>query len=243
MPAMIASLVSAGLSFGGGLLGGESPDSSYRLSRKRGQKSIDQFQRPLDAQHFGSMEQLLRQAMGAQVGGYENALADLSRVGRSSRREAIGQSNQALSQGLQGLSSAGLGSSTLQQNYRTGAASTLAKDLAGIDEQLAGLRSNLLVGKGGAQAHGLSALADLFGRRQSRDAELEGLRYGLLTGQSLPQQQGYQPLDLSGIANFASLFAGGGGAPKYPSMNPNFSTAGHMGRQMPSGMDPRLFHQ
>lgn len=225
MPALIAGLVSGGLSFASGLKGQSDAVDAYRKSRARGQKSIDEFQRPLDAQHFGAMEQFLRQAMGAQTGAYDNALSELSRTSRSSRREAIGQSNQALSQGLQGMRSSGLGSSTLAGNYRSGAASTLAKDLAGIDANLAGLRSNLLIGRGQAQGQGFASLADLFGQRQRRDADLEGLRYGLFTGQ--PEQA--QSMDLSGIANFASLFAGGGGG------------AGAMGRMPPPNMNLNTF--
>jgi hypothetical protein len=206
MAVLLAGLAGTALSAGLGAAESKSASEDFALARRRGQKSIDQFQRPLDAQHYAQMEQFLRQAMGAQTGGYDNALANLSLVGRGARRDAIGRGRQDLASGLQGLSSSGLGSSTLQQNYRSGAASQLSRDLSGIDEQLAGLRSNLLVGKGQAQGQGYASLADLFGQRQRRDAELEGLRYGLFTG-SAPQTQG---VDMSGIANFASLFANKG---------------------------------
>lgn len=210
-PSLLAALGGAGLSFAGGFAQQSAENRARRNSRRRGQLSIDQYQRPLDAMHFGQMEQFLRQAMGAQTGAYDDALSQLSLQSRGARRDAITRSGQGLSQGLQGLTGAGLGSSTLAQNYRTGAASGLARDLAGIDESLAGLRSNLLVGRGGAQAQGFASLADLFGRRQQRDADLEAQRFGLLTGTGLPQGGGGMPLDLSGIAQFASLFGRGGG--------------------------------
>lgn len=231
-PMTIAALASAAGSFGSSLFGGEDPDDTYRLARKRGQKSIDQFQRPLDAQHFGQMEAFLRQAMGAQTGAYDSALANLSQVSRGARREAIGQSNQQLSQGLQGLSASGLGSSTLAGNYRSGAASGLSQNLAGIDRSMADLRSNLMIGRGQAQGQGYASLADLFGQRQQRDAQLEGQRFDLLTGAGAnPGGGGMQPLDLSGIAKFASLFGGGQ------------QGAGMMGRMPPQGMNLNTFPQ
>ncbi len=198
------ALLGAGLSFAGGLAGKRNETKYRRLGRSRGQKVLDQYIRPLQGQYYGQAEDFLRQGMGAQTGAYDDALANLSRVGRSSRREAMDQSQSSLSQGLQGLSSQGLGSSTLAANYRTGAASRLSRDLSGIDEQLAGLRSNLLVGRGQAQAQGFGSLADLTQSRLRDETALEQQRFGLFTGYQ-PQAQ---PLDLGGIAQFASLFGG-----------------------------------
>lgn len=214
-PITIAALASGGASLASGLFGASGAKKTESLYRGRTHRSLANFIRPLDELWFGNMEEQLRNAQAAETGGYDQSLANLSMVGRGLRRDAITRSQQDLAQGQQGLSGAGLGSSTLAQNYRTGAASSLSRDLTGIDRSLADLRNNLLVGRGQAQARGFSSLADLYGRRQSRDAELEQMRYLATIGQFGPGGQGVSappPLDLSGIAKFASLFAKGGGA-------------------------------
>jgi len=190
------------LSFGAGIAGKRNETKYRRLARKRGQYVLDQLIRPQEAALYGQQEDFLRQGIAAQTGAYDSALADLSRTGRASRRQAADQSNQALASGMQGLASSGLGSSTLAQNYRTGAASSLSRDLAGIDERLAGLRSNLTIGRGQAQAQGYGGLASLYGQRRAGERDLEMQRFGLFTGYQ-PQAQ---TVDFSGLAG---LFGGG----------------------------------
>ena len=122
------------------------------------------------------------QQLSAQMGvmpflsqGYDQARQEISNVGGASRRRALSREQEQLG----GLNSrfAGMGfqSPGLQAGLSRGVYGDTQRALSGIDQRLAGLYSNLAVGKGQAQAGAQQNLSNLLGQQAGQNLDIDAL--------------------------------------------------------------------
>jgi hypothetical protein len=122
----------------------------------------------------------LQKGLGAQLGGYDQAINKTSGIERTARRDAITRSGDLEASVTNQYGQGGRFGTTALDNARMGLHSSLTRDLDAIDSNFAGLFSQLSIGKGQAEAGGRSALAGLEIGQGDRESQLIQLLSGTL---------------------------------------------------------------
>lgn len=148
----------------------------------------------------------LRRGNEAAVGGYDQAIGKASDISRSARREAITRGEGLEGQLVARMGAGGKFGTTALDNARMGLASSLTRDLEGIDSAFSGLFSELAIGKGQAIQGGEQGIAGFQQLRAGQESDY----YQRLAGLVKPPKQGM----LSGVLGAAgvglgSYFSGG----------------------------------
>ena len=160
----------------------------------------------------------LQRGQAAQVGGYDQAISKASDISRGARRDAITRSKE-----LEGTLTARMGAggkfgTTALDNARMGLASSLTRDLEGIDAGFSGLFSELAIGRGGAMAEGENRLAAFQQGRSEQESELTRMLAGTIRQP--------KPGMLGGILGATGMGLGGMvGGPMGASMGGEFGSA------------------
>lgn len=197
-PMMMASLAQMGMNFGqglGGAIGGNSGDwgnalqgsvlggyLSGRSARKQKRKAQKRFKRALDAREaiegkgLQQQQALSRQATAQQLAGYDAARREANRMGRASKQSALDKEQQLGASLTQNLADRGLGSLTTGGNLQRGIAADTGRQIAGINEGLAGMFGDLAMGRAGAEAQGTANLAWIMGQQSDLMSQLAQMR-------------------------------------------------------------------
>lgn len=164
MPALIAALVSGGLDFGQGMLGSRSEKKQRRRYGRRLNRALN-LTESIQGNALGQQEAFARQGTQQMLGGYDSARKEAARLGRGGKRDALDREAQLGASLSQGMANRGLGSTTVGANLSRGLASDTSRQMANIDEGLAGLYGNLALGRAGVEAQGSERLGQLAGQR------------------------------------------------------------------------------
>ena len=201
-----SALAGGGLSLLSGYLGSKRARKEKHSAAKRLRLALQKTE-AIQGRGLAQQEALTRKATGEQLAGYDTARKEASRLGRTSRQSALDRERQLGASLSQGLTSRGLGSTTVGGNLQRGIASDTTRELSSINEGLAGLFGDLAIGRGGVQAGGTQALAGLAGQRADLMSSLGQM--GVLGGQTLGNFQ--SPLS-KGAGMFESSLPGIGSA-------------------------------
>jgi len=178
---------------------------------------------------LNQQEALQRLATQQQLGGYDTARKEASRLGRGAKRNALDREQQVGAQISQNLQNRGLSSTTAGGNLSRGLSADTSRTMAGVDEGLAGLYGDLAIGRGGVEAGGSLALGQIAGERGDLMSSLAQMRhmrdlYGSTPwggGAALPQREaGFGQNLLGGIQTGLGTYMGMGGGGGMGGMNP-----------------------
>lgn len=114
----------------------------------------------------------LQTGLGAELKGYDEAIAKTSGISRSARRETVTRSGTAEAGLVNKYGQSGRFGTTALDNARMGLHSTLSRDLESIDSNFAGLFAQLSTGKGRAEAGGRAGIASLEVGQGMRESQL-----------------------------------------------------------------------
>lgn len=223
MDPVTMALISGGLAFGQSYLGGRKQKQQRRRYGRRLQRALSATE-AIQGRSLSQQEALSRQATKQQVGGYDAARREASRLGRGAKRSALDRETQLLGRASQGLTQSGLGSTTVGTNLQRGIASDTNRLMADVDENLAGVYGNLALGRAGAEAAGTQQLGQFAGQRgdlMSQLAQMGTMRdlYGASPwggGGPMPDREGNIAQNLltgaqTGLGTFMGMGGGGGG--------------------------------
>lgn len=206
---VFGALAGAGLSAGIGAINSHQATKKNRAARARGQGVLDQLLQS-GAYYGGQQEDILLQRLGLLGEGYDNARLEVGRIGAQSKRD-IRERGQTRTAGLQSQAiRSGLSSSTTPMVHQGYSDSLTSREIAGVDESLAGIHAGLITQGAQSQASALGDLANFYGLQYNREADIEGKRFGLFTGQYFTPQPGP---DLGGLSQglgdlYEGLFGG-----------------------------------
>lgn len=201
------------IGFGGGalagLFGGLGANRSARKAQARreeyGNSILNNLVNIQQAYGLQSEGKLL-EALGAIKGGVANQLKETDKIGQSARRRTLDREQQGYGAITQGLTNAGLSSTTRTANLSRGVRSDTDRALLAIDDALAQLRTGIIGQGAAAEASGLGNIAQLYQNRSQQRGAIENTRYNLFTGGNVaPSQVG----DLSGIGPLLAILLGG----------------------------------
>lgn len=178
----------------GGYLTGRSQKKKKRKAQKRFNRALNATE-ALQMAGLGQQEALARQATQQQLGGFDAAKREASRLGRTSKQSVMDRETQQLGRAAQTLADRNMGSLTIGQNLNRGIASDTNRELSAIDEGLAGMFGDLAMGRAGAEAAGTQALANLAGQRTDLQSQLAQMR--LLGGATLGSIGTFDPMSFS----------------------------------------------
>lgn len=159
----------------GDLIFGDDPQDTFG----RQQRYIDQARREFQQGDIAALSRL-GEGTRAAVGGYEAGERKASKVSRGARREAKERASELEGLALSRYGAGGRYGTTALDHARMGISSRLTRDLEGIDAAMAGLFSDLAVGKGRAQQQGQAAMAGLESQMGGRQAALSQQLAGLV---------------------------------------------------------------
>ena len=238
MPAIIAALIGAG-AFGGSMMDSRAQKKQNRSYSRRLGRSLRDTE-AIRGREFAQREGLTRQATQELVGGYDAARKEVGRLGRAGKQGALDRANQTQASISQNLSNRGLGSLTTGANLGRGINADLGREVQGIDEGLAGLFSNLAMGRSQAQAGGTNALAGLaaergqFGAQQAQMGNMREL-YGATpwggSGGMPSAPASFGQSAFQGINTGLGFFAGQGGGQGGMDLSWLFGSGGGQGTQ------------
>lgn len=208
------SMLAGGMNFGQSLAGGHSQRKQRRRMKKKLGRALDATE-AIQGKGLQQQQALSRQATAQQLAGYDAAKREANRMGRASKQAALDKEQQLGASLTQNLADRGLGSLTTGGNLQRGIAADTGRQIAGINEGLAGMFGDLALGRAGAEAEGTSNLAGLMGQQSdlmSQLAQMRALDGAQLGGFQLDQnapQSGLQSL-LGGAQTGLGMFAGMG---------------------------------
>lgn len=228
---LLVSAASAALS---GITGGLGASKAKKEQRRARRAALSAAQRNQQLTHeFGLKEQNeLMKGLEAALGGFDTARGEVGRTGRASKRRAVESGEQLQSQIAQTLQNTGFGSnSSLAANAARGIRADTQRALAGVDEGLGRMFSDLAVGRGQAEMSGRSQIA---GSIANQGNELRNINRDIAAAFGARSFSGQTPgVDLSGLAGLLAMLGGGGGAAG--------GTAGATGTPPPAGMNLQTF--
>jgi hypothetical protein len=207
--AVYAAAIAAVLEIGQSVLGAK----SKRRAQHKYSKRLNRMANISDSVQGHSLQQqemLSRLGTEQLVGGYDTARKEAGRLGRGSKRRALDREQQLGGSLAQGMQNRGLGSTTVGANLQRGLASDTGRQMADIDEGLAGMFGNLALGRAGAEAAGSQQLAGLSQRRADVTEKNQAMRtFGHLFGQSPWASGGSSLVDMSPAQSGLSSIVGG----------------------------------
>jgi hypothetical protein len=166
----------------GSFMGGRKAKKDKRKMQQRLKRALSATE-SIQGKGLQQQEALSRLATQQQLGGYDTARREASRLGRTAKREAIDRGTQLEARASQNLANRGLGSTTAGANLSRGISSDVSRTNAGIDEGLAGLFGDLALGRSGVEAQGTANLANIAGQQTDLQSQLAQMR--LLGGGTL----------------------------------------------------------
>ena len=215
MDPLTMALISGGLGMGQSFLGGRSQRKQRKKQKKKLGRALDATE-AIQGKGLQQQEALARQATAQQLGGYDAARREADRMGRSSKQSALDREKSLGASLTQNLQNRGLGSLTVGGNLQRGLAADTQRQMAGINEGLAGMFGDLAMGRAGAEAQGTANIANIAGQQSdlmSQIAQMRSLDGAQLGGYQLDQsapQGGLQSL-LGGAQTGLGMFGGMGG--------------------------------
>ncbi len=147
---------------------------------RRKQKKLLQQERESDRMYGDATLESIRRGQEAAVGGYDQAISKTSTISRAARRDAISRAEELGGTLTARFGAGGKFGTTALDQARMGLASSLTRDLEGIDSGFADLFGQLSVGRGQAQAAGESDIAQFQQLRGGQESEILRLLAGTL---------------------------------------------------------------
>lgn len=214
MDPMTLAMLSGGMGFGQSMLGGRSQRRQRKKMKRKLGRALDATE-AIQGKGLQQQQALSRQATAQQLAGYDAAKREAQRMGRASKQSALDKEQQLGASLSQNLADRGLGSLTVGGNLQRGIASDTQRQMAGINEGLAGMFGDLALGRAGAEAEGTANLAGLMGQQSDLMAQLAQMRAldgaqlgGFQLDQNTPQS-GLEGL-LGGLQTGVGMYAGMG---------------------------------
>jgi len=180
-------------------------DSSGKYRGKMRQNILQQ--QDVQRRYGDATLSALRGGIEARTQGYDQAIDRTSSISRAARRDAITRSEQLAGTLTQRFGAGGKYGTTALDQARMGLASSLTRDLEGIDAGFADLFGELAIGRGMAEAEGQGDLANFQQLRGGQESEI----LKLLAGQ-IKQPKGGALSGIFGAAGSAAGLALGGPA-------------------------------
>jgi hypothetical protein len=244
--AVYAAAIAAVLEIGQSVLGAKSKRRAQHKYSKRLNKMAN-LSDSIQGSSLQQQEMLSRLGTQQLMGGYDTARKEASRLGRGSKRRALDREQQLGGSLSQGLQNRGLGSTTVGANLQRGLASDTGRQMADIDEGLAGMFGELALGRAGVEAAGSQQLAGLSQKRADLTERNQAMRtFGHLFGQSPWAMGGSGQVDMSPAQSGLSSVLGGlqTGLGAYMGMGGGFGGGGGGGQSgSMGGMDPQQMQQ
>lgn len=198
----------------GGMFGGgfSSRSERYRTDRARINRAYKGLFMPELLRDFAAAEGQYRSMLDTITKGYEAGKAQASRLGEASRRQTLDREQQGMGEVSAGLAQSGLWNTSTKANLQRGVQAQTSRELQDIDQMLAGVFSDLEVGKGLAQAQVQGGLAGLFERKAGARQMLNQNWMAQLYGGGGQAMRGPSPWeDIMGLVGTAGgAFLGGG---------------------------------
>lgn len=183
-PMTMAMLVQGGSSLLGGFLGSRRARKAKRKATQRLSRAI-KTTRSMMGKGFDQQEALSRLGTQQQLGGVDAALREFDRAGRQSSRQAVERGTQIAEAGKQRMTDMGLDAATPAEGLQRAVGYDTSRQIADINEGLAGGRGQLQMGRAGIEAGGTADLASLAAQRAQFMSSLGQME--LLGGQQLGQ--------------------------------------------------------
>jgi len=177
---MDATMIMGGIGAAGGLLGGlfgkkdpaKKQYDDIKALFAQGQKQQDLL--------FGQARQQQEMILPALQAGFAKANKFSEMYGKSARQGAYDQSRQTGSAMQQSMTQRGLYNTTAFDNAQRGISSDLSRTLIGIDESVAGMKSQLATQQAAAEAGAYGAMSGFYQNHAAANAQLLAARTGAM---------------------------------------------------------------
>ena len=158
---------------------------------------------------YANALQQQKKGLGAITTGFGNAQKAVGNSGYAAKSSILGREKQNLGTLQQGLTSSGLGSTSVTQNLQRGVYSDTNRSLSQVDEQLAQIRSSLFAQQAALEANQYGALAGIFQGQAGAQTGLGQSLIGTLGSVQHPDPNAglNSLLQFGGQLGMASIFA------------------------------------
>jgi len=165
-----------------------------------------QYARDVIEDQFGMSYDQFQEALTSFQEGFPGVMDEITAMGDNSRQGAYDEYQQRVGEGGQNLVSRGLGNTTVRSNFESGESSRYMRNLADINEGLAGMRSGVMLQGLGMQSQLMQQLGGVNERFAGAYGNItQGMAQVDISGGEQSSGLGFQDL----VAAGAAIYTGG----------------------------------